>query len=147
MWVTRLPAWSCGDRLEVELAACQVGHGAEVIHVAEAAGACLEVLDDAVESFEQRVGAPVVEVGEDVVPVAAYQARERLHRLEPGVHHPRAQAPEPVLGLGAGGAVLVDVLQRLAHLAGARGPQPLQRQAALGLQLVFCQIYLRVVIS
>ena len=65
---------SGGDGAEVEFAAGQVDHGAEVVHVLESAGSGLDVLDDAVESFEDRVGVGVVEVGEDVPPVAAYLA-------------------------------------------------------------------------
>ena len=55
---------SGGDGAEVEFAAGQVDHGAEVAHVLESAGSGLDVLDDAVESFEDRVGVGVVEVGE-----------------------------------------------------------------------------------
>lgn len=42
---------------------------------------------------------------------------------------------EPVPDLSVGGAVLVDVLQRLAHLTGSRGQQTLSYQAVLGLGL------------
>ena len=55
------------------------------------------------------------------------------------MHHPRAQGPEPGLGLRAAGAVGVDVLQGLAHPAGPGGLEPLFLQAALGLQLEFGQ--------
>ena len=57
MWV----GLSGGDGAEVEFAAGQVDHGAEAVHVPEAAGAGFDVPDDAVESFEDRVGAPMVE--------------------------------------------------------------------------------------
>lgn len=53
---------SGGDGSQVEFAAGQVDHRGEVLHAAEAPGTGLDVLDDAVESFEDRVGAPVVEV-------------------------------------------------------------------------------------
>ena len=44
MWV----GLSGGDGAEVEFAAGQVDHGAEVAHVLESAGSGLDVLDDAV---------------------------------------------------------------------------------------------------
>ena len=58
-WAFRCLVWvglSGGDGAEVEFAAGQVDHGAEVAHVLESAGSGLDVLDDAVESFEDRVG-------------------------------------------------------------------------------------------
>ena len=100
MWV----GLSGGDGAEVEFAAGQVDHGAEVAHVLESAGSGLDVLDDAVESFEDRVGVGVVEVGEDVPPVAAYLAGELFHGFESGARHPRAQTLEGRLGLGSIGA-------------------------------------------
>ena len=126
---------SGGDGAEVEFAAGQVDHGAEVAHVLESAGSGLDVLDDAVESFEDRVGVGVVEVGEDVPPVAAYLAGELFHGFESGARHPRAQTLEGRLGLGSIGAGVVDVLEGLAHLTGASGFQSSPLQAALGFQL------------
>ena len=126
---------SGGDGVEVESAAGQVDHRAEVVHVPEAACADLDVLDDAVQAFEDRVGIPVVEVGQDVVPVAAELAGQRLHRLQPRMHHPRAQRLEPGLRLRAAGAVGVDVLEGLAHPARPGGLRPPPRQIALDLQL------------
>lgn len=61
--------WSCGDGFEVEFATGQVDHGTEVSHGPETTGAGLHVLDDAVQSFEDRVRVRTVEVvGEDVPP-------------------------------------------------------------------------------
>ena len=131
---------SGGDGAEVEFAAGQVDHGAEVVHVLESAGSGLDVLDDAVESFEDRVGVGVVEVGEDVPPVAAYLAGELFHGFESGARHPRAQTLEGRLGLGSIGAGVVDVLEGLAHLTGASGFQSLPLQAALGFQLQAGQV-------
>lgn len=131
---------SGGDGAEVEFAAGQVDHGAEVVHVLESAGSGLDVLDDAVESFEDRVGVGVVEVGEDVPPVAAYLAGELFHGFESGARHPRAQTLEGRLGLGSIGAGVVDVLAGLAHLTGASGFQSLPLQAALGFQLQAGQV-------
>lgn len=131
---------SGGDGAEVEFAAGQVDHGAEVAHVLESAGSGLDVLDDAVESFEDRVGVGVVEVGEDVPPVAAYLAGELFHGFESGARHPRAQTLEGRLGLGSIGAGVVDVLEGLAHLTGASGFQSSPLQAALGFQLQAGQV-------
>ena len=131
---------SGGDGAEVEFAAGQVDHGAEVVHVLESAGSGLDVLDDAVESFEDRVGVGVVEVGEDVPPVAAYLAGELFHGFESGARHPRAQTLEGRLGLGSIGAGVVDVLEGLAHLTGASGFQSSPLQAALGFQLQAGQV-------
>lgn len=136
MWV----GLSGGDGAEVEFAAGQVDHGAEVAHVLESAGSGLDVLDDAVESFEDRVGVGVVEVGEDVPPVAAYLAGELFHGFESGARHPRAQTLEGRLGLGSIGAGVVDVLEGLAHLTGASGFQSSPLQAALGFQLQAGQV-------
>ena len=136
MWVSL----SGGDGAEVEFAAGQVDHGAEVAHVLESAGSGLDVLDDAVESFEDRVGVRVVEVGEDVPPVAAYLAGELFHGFESGARHPRAQTLEGRLGLGSIGAGVVDVLEGLAHLTGASGFQSSPLQAALGFQLQAGQV-------
>lgn len=66
----------------VESAAGQVDHGGEAVHVPEASGAGLDVLDDAVGPFEDRVRVWVVEVGEDVLPVAAELAGEGFHGLQ-----------------------------------------------------------------
>ena len=74
--------------------------------------------------------------------MAAELAGQRLHRLQPRMHHPRAQGFEPRLGLDPVGAGVVDVLEGLAHLAGARGSEPLFPQVALGLQLGFRQVRL-----
>ena len=105
-----------------------------MVHVPEAAGAGLDVLDDAVESLEDRVGAPMVEVGEDVLPVPAELSGEGLHRFWPRLHHPRAQCLGPGLRLRAVGAVGVDVLQTFAHPALPGGLRPPLRQIALDLQ-------------
>ena len=124
-----------GDGVEVEFAAGQIDHRAEVVHVPEAAGAGFDVLDDAVESLEDRVGAPMVEVGEDVLPVPAELFGEGLHRFQPRMHHPRAQCLETGLRLRAAGAVGVDVLQAFAHPARPGGLRPPLRQIALDLRL------------
>lgn len=58
MWV----GWLYGDGGQVELAAGRVDHRGEVAHVAQAAGSGFDVLDDAVQSLEDRVGAPVVDI-------------------------------------------------------------------------------------
>ena len=113
----------------------QVDHGAGVVHVPEAAGAGLDVPYDAVESLEDRVGAPMAEVGEDVLPVPAELSGEGLHRFRPRMHHPRAQCLGPGLRLRAVGAVGVDVLQAFAHPARPGGLRPPLRQIALDLQL------------
>lgn len=106
-----------------------------MVHVPEAAGAGLDVLDDAVESLEDRVGAPIVEVGEDVLPVPAELSGEGLHRFQPRMHHPRAQCLGPGLRLRAAGTVGVDVLQAFAHPTRLGGLRPLFRQIAPDLQL------------
>ena len=135
--------WSGGgDGFEVESAAGQVDHGGEVVHVAEASRPSFDVLDDAVGALEHGVGVRVLEVGDDLGEVASDHAGEVLHRLEPRVHHPRAQAMQPHPRLGRGAAVRADVLQDLAHPAGAAGLQPLPRQVALGLHLQFGQAFL-----
>lgn len=84
----------------------------------------------------------MLEVGDDLGEVASDHAGEVLHGLEPRVHHPRAQAMQAHPCLGRGAAVRVDVLQDLAHPAGAAGLQPLPRQVALGLHLQFGQAFL-----
>ena len=58
MWV----GWLYGDGGQVELAAGQVDHRGEAAHVAQAAGSGFDVSDDAVQSLEDRVGAPVVDI-------------------------------------------------------------------------------------
>ena len=93
------------------------------------------MLDDAVEALEDRVGAPMVEVGEDVPPVPAELSGEGPHRFRPRMHHPRAQCLEPGLRLRAVGAVGVDVLQAFAHPARPGGLRPPLRRIALDLQL------------
>ena len=60
VWV----GWLYGDGGQVEPAAGQVDHRGEVVHVAQAAGSGFDVLDDAVQSLEDRVGAPVVDIRE-----------------------------------------------------------------------------------
>lgn len=60
-----------GDCFEVEFAAGQVDHGGEVVHVPESACPSFDVLDDAVDALEDRVGVPVGEAGRDLVPVPA----------------------------------------------------------------------------
>ena len=72
-----------GDCFEVELAAGQVDHGGEVVHVPESACSSFDVLDDAVGALEHRVGARVGEVGRDLVPVPADHAGEVLHGFQP----------------------------------------------------------------
>lgn len=94
----------------------------------------LDVLDDAVESPEDRVGAPMAEVGEDVLPVPAEPSGKDPHRFRPRTHHPRAQCLEPGLRLRAAGAVGADVLQAFAHPARPGGLRPPLRQIALDLQ-------------
>lgn len=68
---------------------------------------------------------------------ASDHAGEVLHRLEAGVHHPRAQAVRAHPRLGRAGAVHVGILRDLAHPAGAAGLEPLPHQFALGLRLQF----------
>ena len=65
-----------------------------------------------------------------------------FHGLQPRMHHPRAQRPEPRLSLDSVGAVGIDVLQSFAHPAGPGGLEPPPLQAAFGLQLGFGQILL-----
>ena len=93
------------------------------------------MLDDAVQAFEDRVGAPMVEVGEDVLPVPAELSGEGFHRFRPRMHHPRAQCLGPGFRLRAVGAVGVDVLRAFAHPARPGGLRPLFRKVALGLRL------------
>lgn len=81
-----------GDGFEVELAAGQVDHGGEVVHVTEAAGPSLHVPDDAVGALEDGVGVRVLEVRDDLGEAAADQTGGFLHGFEPRVYHPRAQA-------------------------------------------------------
>ena len=83
---------SGGDGAEVEFAAGQVDHGAEVAHVLESAGSGLDVLDDAVGALEDGVGVRVLEVRDDLGEAAADQTGGFLHGFEPRVYHPRAQA-------------------------------------------------------
>lgn len=106
-----------------------------MVHVAQAAGSGSDVLDDAVQSLEDRVGAPVVEIREDVLPVTTDPAGEGFHGFRTGVHHPRAPCPEPGSGLHPARAGGVDVLEGLAHPAGASGLDPLFLQVMPGLQL------------
>lgn len=113
----------------------QVDHGAGVVHVPEAAGAGLDVPYDAVESLEDRVGAPMAEVGEDVLTVPAELSGEGLHRFRPRMHHPRAQCLGPGLRLRAVGSVDVDVLQAFAHPARPGGLRPPLRRIAPDLRL------------
>ena len=91
--------------------------------------------DDAVESLEDRVGAPMVEVGEDVLTMPAELSGEGFHRFRPRMHHPRAQCLEPGLRLRAVGTVGVDVLQAFAHPARPGGLRPPLRRIAPDLQL------------
>ena len=106
-----------------------------MVHVPEAAGAGLDMPDDAVESLEDRVGAPMAEVGEDALPVPAELSGEGLHRFQPRMHHPRAQCLEPGLRLRAVDAVGVDVLQSFAHPARPGGLRPPLRRIAPDLRL------------
>ena len=71
-----------GDCFEVELAAGQVDHGGEMVHVPESACSSSDVLDDAVGALEHRVGVRVGEVGQDFVPVPADHAGEVLHGFQ-----------------------------------------------------------------
>lgn len=76
--------WVAGvrkDCFEVEFAAGQVDHGGEVLLVPESACPSFDVLDDAVDVLEDRVGVRVRvgEVGQDLVPVPADHAGEVLH--------------------------------------------------------------------
>ena len=128
MWV----GWLYGDGGQVELAAGRVDHRGEAAHVAQAAGSGFDVSDDAVQSLEDRVGAPVVDIREDVPPVTTDPAGEGLHGFRTGVHHPRAPCPEPGLGLHPARAGGVDVLEGPAHPAGASGPDPLFPQVMPG---------------
>ena len=112
-----------------------------MVHVAEASRPSFDVPDYAVGALEHGVGVRVPEVGDDLGEVASDHAGEVLHRLEPRVHHPRAQAMQPHPRLGRGAAVRADVLRDLAHPAGAAGPQPSPRQAAPGLHLQFGQAF------
>ena len=82
-----------------------------------------------------NVGAPMAEVGEDVLPVPAELSGEGLHRFRPRMHHPRAQCLGPGLRLRAVGSVGVDVLQAFAHPARPGGLRPPLRQIALDLRL------------
>ena len=91
--------------------------------------------DDAAPSLEDRVGAPMVEVGEDVLPVPAELSGEGLHRFRPRMHHPRAQCLGPGLRLRAVGSVGVDVLQAFAHPARLGGLRPPLRRIAPDLRL------------
>ena len=106
-----------------------------MVHVPEAAGAGLDVPDDAVESLEDRVRVWAVEVGEDVLPVPAELSGEGLHRFRPRMHHPRAQCLGPGLRLRAVGSVGVDVLQAFAHPARPGGLRPPLRRIAPDLRL------------
>ena len=90
---------------------------------------------DAVESLEDRVGAPMVEVGEDVLTMPAELSGEGLHRFRPRMHHPRAQCLGPGLRLRAVGSVGVDVLQAFAHPARPGGLRPPLRRIAPDLRL------------
>ena len=101
-----------------------------MVHVPEAAGAGLDVPDDAVESLEGSRSCRVVEVGEDVLPVPAELSGEGPHRFRPRMHHPRAQCLGPGLRLRAVGAVGVDVLQAFAHPARPGGLRPPLRRIA-----------------
>lgn len=101
-----------------------------MVHVPEAAGAGLDVPDDAVESLEDRVRVWAVEVGEDVLPVPAELPGEGFHRFRPRMHHPRAQCLGPGLRLRAVGAVGVDVLQAFAYPARSGGLRPPLRRIA-----------------
>ena len=112
-----------------------------MVHVAEASRPSSDVPDDAVGALEHGVGVRVPEVGDDLGEVASDHAGEVLHRLEPRVHHPRAQAMQAHPRLGRGAAVRADALRDLAHPAGAAGPQPSPRQAAPGLHLQFGQAF------
>lgn len=69
------------------------------------------VLDDAVQALEDYVGAPMTEVGENVVPVTAWLSGQGLHGIQTGAHHPRAQCFGPRFGPDPVGAVGADVLQ------------------------------------
>ena len=106
-----------------------------MVHVPEAAGAGLDVPDDAVESLEDRVRVWAVEVGEDVLPVPAELPGEGFHRFRLRMHHPRAQCLGPGLRLRAVGAVGVDVLQAFAHPARPGGLRPPLRRIAPDLRL------------
>ena len=52
-----------------------------------------------------NVGAPMAEVGEDVLPVPAELSGEGLHRFRPRMHHPRAQCLGPGLPPPCGSAL------------------------------------------
>ena len=82
-----------------------------------------------------NVGAPMAEVGEDVLPVPAELSGEGLHRFRPRMHHPRAQCLGPGLRLRAVGSVGVDVLQAFAHPARPGGLRPPLRRIAPDLRL------------
>ena len=81
----------------------------------------------------------MTEVGEDVILVTAGLSGQGLHGIQTGVHHPRAQRPEPRLGPDSVGAVGADVLQGLTYPADPSGPGPTSPQAVLCLQLKFDQ--------
>lgn len=82
-----------------------------------------------------NVGAPMAEVGEDVLTMPAELSGEGLHRFRPRMHHPRAQCLEPGLRLRAVGSVGVDVLQAFAHPARPGGLRPPLRRIAPDLRL------------
>ncbi len=89
----------------------QANHRVEAVHVPEAPCVDFYVLDDAVQALEDYVGAPMTEVGENVVPVTAWLSGQGLHGIQTGAHHPRAQCFGPRFGPDPVGAVGADVLQ------------------------------------
>ena len=89
----------------------QANHRVEAVHVPEAPCVDFYVLDDAVQALEDYVGAPMTEVGENVVPVTAWLSGQGLHGIQTGAHHPRAQCFGPCFGPDPVGAVGADVLQ------------------------------------
>ena len=60
----------------VQIADDEVDHVGEVVQTAEAGGAVLGDLDDAIDAFGDRVGEGALDVGDDVVVVIAQGANE-----------------------------------------------------------------------
>ena len=115
----------------------QANHRVEAVHVPEAPCVDFYVLDDAVQALEDYVGAPMTEVGENVVPVTAWLSGQRPSWDPDGSASSASAMLWPPFRSRSGRRCRRRCPAGLTHPAGPSGPGPTPPQAALDLQLGF----------